>query len=176
MFTSKLYLQKVWCKTKTVPYITGQKTVGFRAVALIAAIDLEGRVEEFDLHHSSVRQEQFIAFLERLKRKDERTYIFLDNLTVHRTNKVKVYAQENNIELIFNSPYSSPYNPIERLFAYCKHNFRRLLLPNTEAKTQELITKLVRQSVQLVNSEPMKAHVNKCLQQMEDVVYQHQDL
>lgn len=135
MYTTRLYEQKVWCRRGSTPYIRGQKQIGFRAIALVAAIDRNGAVVEAQLEDSSIRKEHFVAFLDKLKHHEEDTYVFLDNLSVHRSKVVKDFAAANRIKLIYNAAYSSEYNPIERLFAVCKHKFRKLLLQTPEVKT-----------------------------------------
>ena len=39
--------------------------------------------------------------------------LLLDNARIYHYNKVKQFAIENNITLLFNSPYSPIFNPIE---------------------------------------------------------------
>jgi len=49
--------------------------------------------------------------------------MLVDNLGVHRTEKVKAKAKECRIEMVFNGSYSSTFNPIERLWAWSKARF-----------------------------------------------------
>ena len=44
----------------------------------------------------------------------------MDQLNVHRSNKVSNLAKVLGIELIFNAAYSPDYNPIERVFSQAK--------------------------------------------------------
>ena len=46
--------------------------------------------------------------------------VFLDNLNVHKSKKIKKFAQAHGIELVFNAPYSPDYNPIEGVFGLAK--------------------------------------------------------
>ena len=52
--------------------------------------------------------------------------IILDNARIHHYNKVKQFAIENNITLLFNAPYSPIFNPIELIFNTIKKNFKEL--------------------------------------------------
>ncbi|MFN9898890.1 MAG: transposase [bacterium] len=52
--------------------------------------------------------------------KRARTFVFLDNLVLHHTVLVREKAKSNLQELVFNASYSSPLNPIERLWALAK--------------------------------------------------------
>ena len=49
----------------------------------------------------------------------------MDNATWHKTNKVKIFCNENNITLFFLPPYSPEYNPIERVWSYLKSKVRQ---------------------------------------------------
>jgi transposase len=88
---------------------------------------------------------------------------------VHRSKVVKDFAAANRIKLIYNAAYSSEYNPIERLFAVCKRKFRKLLLQTSEVKTQNVIRRLVRQSVTDLDCHAIKSHVNSCIALMKQI-------
>ena len=54
--------------------------------------------------------------------------MFVDNLTVHKTEEVmKAYA-ELNMTPIFNIPYSPQFNGIESYFSLVKGVYKKLLL------------------------------------------------
>jgi transposase len=100
--------------------------IGFKAIAVVGAIDLKGKVRTICTYDYSINVEKFIQFLQELRiMKDAsiKIYIFLDNLRVHYSLKVREYCRENMIELVFNAAYSSEYNPIERLWALSKRTF-----------------------------------------------------
>jgi transposase len=44
----------------------------------------------------------------------------LDNLIMHKTKLIKEFCSENEIELNYNSIYTSETNPIERAWALAK--------------------------------------------------------
>jgi hypothetical protein len=134
MFTSRLLHQKVWCHRGEAPSINGMNRVSFDAIALLAAINTEGEVVKFALHPKFINVERFNDFLSQIASESETTYVFLDNLRVHRSKLVRDHASKLRIELIFNSAYSSPFNPIERLFAYAKRSFGKSLLANSQEK------------------------------------------
>ena len=51
--------------------------------------------------------------------------MLIDNLSLHHSYVVKDWAAEAGLRLLYNAPYSSPYNPIEWLWAFAKHVFYR---------------------------------------------------
>ncbi len=57
-----------------------------------------------------------MSFLQDLRHRyhrSQRLYIVLDNHSIHKTVKVREFAAENNIELVFTPTYSSWLNHIE---------------------------------------------------------------
>ena len=66
-----------------------------------------------------------MEFLKQVARKCKyrKSYMLVDNLRVHRTDRVVAQAKRSKVELIFNGTYSSEYNPIERLWAWAKQRF-----------------------------------------------------
>ena len=58
----------------------------------------------------------------------ETVYIILDNLSAHKSKKVKAWCQKNNVELCFTPTYSSRDNPIECHFG----PLREFVLNNSE--------------------------------------------
>ena len=92
--------------------------IGFRAIAVVAAINLQGRVVALLLREGSICKSDFVDFLRNLKSRmrGEKTYVFLDNLRIQHTLIIASKAQANNQVLIFNASYSSQLNSIERLW------------------------------------------------------------
>ncbi len=86
--------------------------IGFRAIAVVAAINLQGRVVALFLREGSICTSDFVDFLRNLKSRmrGEKTYVFLDNLKIHQTLIIASKAQANNQVLIFNASYSSQLN------------------------------------------------------------------
>lgn len=54
----------------------------------------------------------------------KKIHILLDKACVNRSNIVKNYVEEKNINLLFNVPYSPETNPIEIVFTKVKNIVR----------------------------------------------------
>ena len=78
----------------------------------------------------SVNIKKFKEYLVRLREEngDDKLCIFMDNLTVHKSNKTKKTLQTLKIKSIFNISYSPQYNPIESVFSKVKQKFKCLRL------------------------------------------------
>ncbi len=94
------------------------------------------------------KQDDMIEFLQFLKRRNcgKNIAIFMDNCSVPKTKKVKQFAIDNHIEIIFNIAYCPWYNGIEKVWAVMKQRFRKLLteskIRNKEFNLLELILKV----------------------------------
>ena len=51
--------------------------------------------------------------------------VFVDNCRVHHSIKAQAFIRENNIDVIFNVPYGPEFNPIERVWAQIKLQFKK---------------------------------------------------
>jgi transposase len=52
--------------------------------------------------------------------------LYLDNLRVHHSKRVKDFCEDNNLQLVFNIAYSPELNPIENFFSLVKNRYKRL--------------------------------------------------
>ena len=97
----------------------------------------------------AIKIPDFLIFLSKIYQhsKGERCYLLLDNLRLHHSQLVWERANQFNIEIIFNSPYSSEYNMVERLWLFAKRNFSKKMITVTDFKDQAKIEKLVAESI-----------------------------
>ena len=57
-----------------------------------------------------------------------RSYLIIENASIHKTKAIKEFAEKNNMSLVFNVPYSPLLNGIEEIWANAKHNFKKEML------------------------------------------------
>ena len=127
VFTVGQVKPKIWFLPQSGPVFLPKKKVGFKAIAVAAAIDSDGCVVAHIIRERSIDSRDFMDFLHRLKDHigRRRAVLLLDNLGVHRTKAVQKLAPKLGIELLFNGTYSSNFMPIERLWSWAKHHFTR---------------------------------------------------
>lgn len=106
---------------------------------LIMAIDNES-VIYYEITEGTTTQDSFYTFMEKLlnkiKEKNLGKYaIVMDNLSCHKTEKLIRFYKENNINIIYNSPYLSQWNAIELTFrAIKKIYYKKLFSSSLELK------------------------------------------
>ena len=81
----------------------------------------------YSIHNRSINSENFVAFLDQLKEHMScpEFGLYLDNLSVHKTKKVKQKLEELKIHPIYNIPYSPDFNGIESYFSQVKGEYKK---------------------------------------------------
>jgi transposase len=126
-----------------------KKKLSFKAIAVAAAIDMNGKVVAIHLQQKSIDSDAYVVFLKKVARQTKRRkcVMLVDNLGVHRTHNVREQARKSNIELLFNGTYSSEYNPIERLWAWSKQRFQKQCVDDGPYHLQHRMERLVEEIV-----------------------------
>ena len=74
-------------------------------------------------------------------------FLFLDNCRVHHSKKVTKFLLENEINVIFNVAYAPEYNPIERVWAQLKAQFKKekmgLILEGRSPNYEKIIRRIL---------------------------------
>ena len=104
---------------------------GFTSV--IAAISTDNVVEHIHMEQGGINQYQFCIFLMNLRKKlgPDVTYIFMDQLAVHMTKRVKETMDRLKFLPLYNVKYMPDFNAIETVFAlvkrwYCQQRLNAL--------------------------------------------------
>ena len=171
IYSSKQAERKVWARKGVIVLQTERNKISFEAVAVCGAEAVDGRMQYAKLVPKALDQHHFADFLTELRQSvqhRQRLYVLVDNLGIHKTRVVKARCEAEDVELIFNGAYSSPFNPIERYWGFAKRLFAQRCLTAVDFKNKARVQGFVRQSLQDVNQESMGKHVRRCLHDMED--------
>lgn len=119
---------------------------------MLGTINCSGVLTHSMVTRKSIDKEKFITFLQELrdKRPESPLYIFLDNLPLHHSIKVKEFCEAKGIVLLFNAIYSSEFNCVERLWKMSKLSFQRELITTKNVHNKKLIQRLVEWSIKNV--------------------------
>jgi transposase len=96
---------------------TVMKTGKQFGITMISALTNRGKIY-FMFHKGGVNSDVFIKFMKKLiLNQKNKTYLIVDNLPSHKTNKVKewVFNNRKKIQLFYLPPYSPELNPDEYL-------------------------------------------------------------
>jgi transposase len=115
---------------------------------------------KYKIIKGSVNSDIYLNFIESYKESYKNKNLVQDNARIHHSNKVKKYCLDNNINMIYNPPYTPEFNPIELIFNKLKTEFKKLDHKNIYNDIQKCINKLCREdavksinhSLKIINS------------------------
>ena len=101
----------------------------------------------------------FLAFVEQLLvptlKKDD--VVVLDNLSAHKVKGVQELIEGAGANLLYLSPYSPDFNPIEQCWSKLKH-----LLRKVGAKTRDALDKALGEAMKLVSNSDCFGWFSEC--------------
>ncbi|MFD1435898.1 IS630 family transposase, partial [Kroppenstedtia eburnea] len=121
---------------------------------LFAALDL--KTDKLYAHNKKTKRHQdFLGFLQVLRRRfrSERLYIVLDNFSPHHHKKVKTWAEENNVKLIYTPTYASWLNRIECHFG----PLRKFVLEGSNYSSHDELMKAIQEYIRWRNKNKRDA-------------------
>ena len=129
VFTFNTFKTKAWSSSyKSI--VVKDFAIRVKTQAFIGGITLEDGLIEYSIVPRSIKTDEFKEFLEKLSARfsGKPFAVFLDNLSVHKTNLSKEEFKRLHITPIFNIPYSPQFNGIESYFSLLKAEYKNLLL------------------------------------------------
>lgn len=108
-------------------------------INMISAITNTGK-SMFALYDDSIATDNFIDFLERvIKSNEKKVFMIVDNLRVHHAKIVKTWEEKHKdkIKLFYLPPYSPEFNPDEYLNQDYKSNVHKNGLPKNQKELKE---------------------------------------
>ena len=121
-------------------------------INLIVAAD-DKKIIHYKILNKTVKQEDFIEFLEGLNTKicenEKKNYILItDNAKCHLTEEVKKVVLTNYFKLITNCPYLSKFNGVEYVFRTIKAEIYQILFKNKKKLKRQIINILESEKIQ----------------------------
>lgn len=137
----KLYANEGWCK-KSKRLIRDMPTNSFlKKYSLLMAISNK-KVLKYELHKDvSIKTDSYCNFLEDLLKNIKNKYILMDNVSFHKSDRVKELINNSGNKILFIPPYSPDFNPIEEVFSKMKTYIKTYITPLTMNKDIFIILK-----------------------------------
>ena len=138
--------------TESVPRNYGAQT------SLIGALSLSG-VEAVMTLEGAVDRDAFNAYVERVLRPTikEGDVLALDNLSTHHASRIEEVAQECGAEVIWLSPYSPDFSPIEMMWSKIKGAMRA-----AKARTREELEQAFKAALELITESDCLGWFTHC--------------
>ena len=137
VFDTNIIHNYAWCKKGS----SIVKTIGatYKRLTVICAISNK-KILYYKIINGSANSKLFLNFLKNIPNIINKT-LFMDNASIHHSKIVKKYTSDNNINNLFNVPYSPEYNPIELMFSKHKKIVKDMFPNNSIDLLQKNIIK-----------------------------------
>ena len=111
------------------------------------------RILNYTIVEKGIRTDKFIQFMTKLRISDKKNknIYFIDNASIHKTKKFQKLIIELNLNIIYNAPYHSEFNPIEYVFSLLRKNIQ-----NNINRTKEEIINIINNFIKNIKSEYLK--------------------
>jgi transposase len=125
---------------------------------LLSSMSVEGMGPSLAIT-GAVDGQVFEAYLERIVLPELRPgrIVVMDNLSAHKTQKVRELVEGAGCELLYLPPYSPDLNPIEEAFSKIKGILRK-----AEARTREALVEALGPALSLVTEEDASGFFEHC--------------
>ena len=135
-----------------------RESVPRKQTSLISSLSLAG-VEATMSIEGAVDTAVFDAYIERVLRPTFRAgdVIVLDNLTAHRASRIELVAAECGATVIWVSPYSPDYSPIEMMWSKIKAAMRA-----AKARTREELEQALDAALRLITKSDCLGWFTHC--------------
>ena len=132
-----------------------EKKLNAKTLAFVVAMSEDKGLVSVKTFPRSLDKDDFITFLKHIRKiyGVQKIGLYLDNAGFHVANKVKNYARENEIDLIFSPVYSPEFNPSESLIGYLKHHIKKKRLQNIIEGKEQTYEQMLNEAKKKVTNE-----------------------
>ena len=109
------------------------------------------KIIKYILKEGSIKSSDFILFIDDLNKLNKNYSYLIDNASIHTNKKAKEFYKTNKINIIFNAPYQSKFNPIEMVFSLLRKKLNKRIV-----KTQKEIEEEIEQFIKEIKEETLK--------------------
>ncbi len=112
-----------WSKIgKKCTTLNKNKIVDNKRYSLLMATSNK-KIINYSIVKGAINSLKFTNFIKKIH-KNNYVY-FLDNAIIHKSKHFKNYANINNLNIVYNDPYHSEFNPIENIFSMLRNDILR---------------------------------------------------
>jgi transposase len=142
---------------RAISYKPGNKGGNHTLIFLIQNVEKKG-VIHYQLIKKGMKTQNFYDFLKEVNLpREEKHYLLLDNLSVHRSNKIKELLKQKNIEPTYLPSYTPQLNPVELCFNTIKGYVKRC-----RPRTEEALRTAIDQAVANLQQQDLTKSFQEC--------------
>ncbi len=88
------------------------------------------KIVKYLLQEGSIKKEHYINFMLELHKENSNYIYLIDNASIHTSKLAKEMYARNKMNVIFNAPYQSEFNPIEMVFSLLRKKLNKKIVKN----------------------------------------------
>ena len=102
------------------------------------------KILKYVLVEGSIRTDIYIQFITDLNNLNRNYTYLIDNASIHCNKKTKLFYKTNKINIVFNAPYQSKFNPIEMVFSLLRKKINKKVV-KSELEIRECVDTFIRE-------------------------------
>lgn len=120
-------LDKGWCLKGIEPEVINKnKKINNKRYSVLMASSNK-KIINYTIVEKGIKTDNFNKFMLKLNKmdKENKNVYFLDNARVHKTKSFNKIKEDYKLNIIYNAPYQSKYNPIEYVFSLLRKQIEK---------------------------------------------------
>lgn len=86
------------------------------------------KIVKYLLQEGSIKKEHYINFMLELDKENSNYIYLIDNASIHKSKLAMEIYSKNKMNVIFNAPYQSEFNPIEMVFSLLRKKLNKRIV------------------------------------------------
>jgi transposase len=123
------------------------------------------KIIKYKLVKGSIKSEDYINFIIELNQENPNYSFLIDNASIHKSKKARLIYKEKKINIIYNAPYKSEFNPIEMIFSLLRKKLNKKIVKNEES-----ILEVIKEFEIKIKKEELENIFNHCEENLKQIL------
>ena len=109
------------------------------------------KIVKYLLVEKSIKTDTFIKFLNELHNENKNYTYLIDNASIHRNKTTFMFYKEKKLNVVYNAPYQSKFNPIEMVFSLLRKKLNKEIV-----KDEDSINNVIKMFIENIKKETLE--------------------
>jgi hypothetical protein len=123
------------------------------------------KIIKYKLVKGSIKSDDFINFIIELNKENPNYNFLIDNASIHKSKKANNIYKEKKINIIYNAPYQSEFNPIEMIFSLLRKKLNKKIVKNEES-----ILEVIKELQKNIKKEELENIFRHCEKRLKEIL------
>jgi transposase len=123
------------------------------------------KIIKYKLVKGSIKSDDFINFIIELNKENPNYNFLIDNASIHKSKKANNIYKEKKINIIYNAPYQSEFNPIEMIFSLLRKKLNKKIVKNEES-----ILEVIKELEKNIKKEELENIFRHCEKRLKEIL------